>query len=119
MKAGLKKDSVRDYSPESRRKTAGVMDAPKYEAGVGKTGPWYPKCLATSAIPPCLRQLHNVTVHKGTSEKSSQGVALFGYQYYSPSDLQQFQTEYKVGLGDSTEMLSVRMRASLLTCCTQ
>ena len=44
-----------------------------------------------------MKQLHNVTIDQATSKGGpSQGVALFGGQFYSPSDLDAFQSKYGV-----------------------
>eukprot|EP00281_Chroomonas_sp_CCMP1168_P022533 CAMPEP_0206229260 /NCGR_PEP_ID=MMETSP0047_2-20121206/9602_1 /ASSEMBLY_ACC=CAM_ASM_000192 /TAXON_ID=195065 /ORGANISM="Chroomonas mesostigmatica_cf, Strain CCMP1168" /LENGTH=574 /DNA_ID=CAMNT_0053652547 /DNA_START=45 /DNA_END=1769 /DNA_ORIENTATION=- len=98
----------REYNPAARREKAGAAGVGAEVGGEGgvekKKGPWYPKCLASTAVPPCLKELHNVTVNKGTSSDSSQGVALFGYQFYSPSDLAEFQKEYKVPHIDITDL---------------
>jgi len=87
----------RSYSPgERRRQRANDRRLASRPSGAAKKGPWYPDCLALSAVPSCLKRLHNVTARASAGGKASQGVALFGPQYYSPSDLSAFQKAYNV-----------------------
>lgn len=62
----------------------------------GKGGPWYPACLKEEATPPCLKKAYNCSTSAPASAGNSQGVALFGGQFFSPADLRQFETEYKL-----------------------
>lgn len=100
---------ARSYNPAARRRTA--RDIPhqqntrafvEREEGdatdemPGKTGPWYPDCLKTEATPPCLKKAYNCTKTTSASSSNSQGVALFGGQFFSPADLVQFEGQYNL-----------------------
>jgi hypothetical protein len=86
-------ESVRNYSPAGRRRAARKEGSDEMP---GKKGPWYPDCLKTEATPPCLKKAYNCTKTTTASSSNSQGVALFGGQFFSPEDLVQFEGQYKL-----------------------
>ena len=103
--------TTRDYDPSSRRRAAQHRKAqdekrmptrrsgdtagphPKAE---GKSGPWFPKCLKSEATPPCLKQAYRCNTTLAAATANAQGVALFGGQFFSPSDLASFEEQFKL-----------------------
>jgi tripeptidyl-peptidase I len=93
--------SGRSFDPATRRASSIVAATEGRDQGKPKPpGPWYPPCLKTSATPPCLRRLHNIS-SDASAAAGSQAVALFGPQFFRPTDLAAFDAKY--GLPPATE----------------
>ena len=55
-----------------------------------------PACLKEEATPPCLKKAYNCSLQTAAASSNSQGVALFGGQFFSPADLVQFESEFEL-----------------------
>jgi hypothetical protein len=104
--------ATRDYNPASRRRRAaaaarGSRDNEPEKGPVGK-GPWYPACLKEEATPPCLKTAYNCSMKEAAPSTNSQGVALFGGQFFSPDDLVTFEHQYKLPLQVAAACACVR-----------
>ena len=91
---GALKRSHRSFDPATRRAASSGDNSGLWNEEKPKpSGPWYPPCLKTSATPPCLRKLHNIS-SDASAAGSSQAVALFGPQFFRPTDLAAFDEKY-------------------------
>jgi len=90
-------DRTRNFNPQARREAvdSALRRAQEEVSRVaGKNEPWYPDCMKMNVSPSCLREAYNVSA--GKEARTSQGVALFGGQFYSRADLAQFWKQFKV-----------------------
>lgn len=94
----------RDYNPGNRRLAAKrksrtapetTLQTREFDA-LSRSGPWYPACLKEEATPPCLKKAYNCSLQTAAASSNSQGVALFGGQFFSPADLAQFESEFEL-----------------------
>ena len=83
----------REFDPAERRRSAAAHEK---TPDVDKGGPWYPACLKEQADPACLKKAYNCSKKAAHASSSSQGVALFGGQFFSPADLAQFENQFKL-----------------------
>ena len=84
---------LREFDPAARRRSAAAHEKTPL---VDKGGPWYPACLKEQADPACLKKAYNCSKKAAYVSSSSQGVALFGGQFFSPADLVQFENQFKL-----------------------